>query len=132
MVAVVMVACATEPSADISLPEGAVLIEASAEYRDWWASTEACSGRTGDFEQITWYMVPDVMTMTTGIGEKVGLWVRHDGRTAIVVAGAYVNNELVVRHEMLHDLLEREGHPDEYFVNRCGLTWESWGATASR
>lgn len=32
----------------------------------------------------------------------------------------------VVRHEMLHALLDRGDHPPEYFVSRCGLTWESW------
>jgi hypothetical protein len=34
----------------------------------------------------------------------------------------------VVRHEMLHALLGRQGHPSEYFVTRCGLTWASWGS----
>jgi len=45
-----------------------------------------------------------------------------------VIAGNYAEHEMVVRHEMLHALLQREGHPTDYFVNRCHLTWESWSA----
>lgn len=39
----------------------------------------------------------------------------------------YVNDEMVVRREMLHVLLDEIGHPDGYFVDRCHLTWTSWG-----
>jgi hypothetical protein len=35
-------------------------------------------------------------------------------------------DEMVVRHEMLHDLLGRPGHPDPPFGVGCPLTWESW------
>jgi hypothetical protein len=35
-------------------------------------------------------------------------------------------NEMVVRHEMLHDLLDRAGHPDPPFGNPCPLTWATW------
>ena len=44
----------------------------------------------------------------------------------IAVAEGYVAHELVVRHEMLHALLDREGHPPLYFQQRCALTWETW------
>jgi hypothetical protein len=33
---------------------------------------------------------------------------------------------MVVRHEMLHDLMRRSGHPDPPFGNGCPLTWETW------
>jgi hypothetical protein len=33
---------------------------------------------------------------------------------------------MVIRHEMLHSLIGQSGHPAEYFVERCGLTWETW------
>ena len=35
-------------------------------------------------------------------------------------ATAKVENPLVVRHEMLHELLGRGDHPAEYFQRRCG------------
>jgi hypothetical protein len=33
---------------------------------------------------------------------------------------------MVVRHEMLHDLLGRAGHPDPPFGSPCTLTWATW------
>lgn len=35
-------------------------------------------------------------------------------------------NEMVVRHEMLHDLIGRPGHPDPPFGSPCPLTWATW------
>jgi hypothetical protein len=108
------------------LPATAQVMTPPAEYREWWSETEACSGLQGTFEQIQWYIVPDSMSFTTETGEKVGLWSESSAGTRIIIAGAYAEHELVVRHEMLHALLNREGHPTEYFQTKCGLTWESW------
>jgi hypothetical protein len=34
---------------------------------------------------------------------------------------------MVIRHEMLHDLIGEPGHPDPPFgPEGCGLTWTSW------
>jgi hypothetical protein len=108
------------------LPPDAQLMSAPPEYLEWWHKTEACSGRQGDPSAIEWYVVPDKAVFETSDGEKVGLWSRSSDGTRIVLAGLYAHNELVVRHEMLHALLNHEGHPSEYFVTRCQLTWDSW------
>lgn len=108
------------------LPATAKVIAAPEQYRAWWSATEACSGLRGSFESIQWYIVPDSLTFTTESGEKVGLWSESSAGTRIILAGAYANHELVVRHEMLHALLDREGHPAEYFQAKCGLTWDTW------
>jgi hypothetical protein len=71
-------------------------------------------------------VVPGVETFETDAGPKVGMWVKEGGREIIVIAGNYQNHEMVVRHEMLHSLLRGHGHPTDYFVERCHLTWESW------
>lgn len=110
------------------LPEGAVPLTAPPAYADWFERTEACAGLSGDFTAIEWYVVPDVTTFETELGDKVGLWEQTGGVTRITLAGAYTEHEMVVRHEMLHDLLGREGHPQEYFVTRCHLTWDSWAS----
>lgn len=130
-IALIALGCAPAPFSPNALLDGAVPFSAPTEYRSWWASTEACSGRTGDFESIEWYTVPGA-SMDTDIGEKVGFWARHDGLSTITIAGDYLDHELVIRHEMLHELLGRDGHPDEYFVARCGLTWDSWQVASSR
>jgi hypothetical protein len=40
-------------------------------------------------------------------------------------------DEMVVRHEMLHDLLSRPGHPDPPFGKGCPLTWNTWHGGAA-
>jgi hypothetical protein len=95
-------------------------------YLEWHTKTEACSGLLGDFSTIQFYVVPGVETFPTRAGSKVGEWTFDGATNRIVIAGNYANSEMVVRHELLHSLLQREGHPAEYFVNRCHLTWESW------
>ncbi|MDZ4863120.1 MAG: hypothetical protein SGJ01_06695 [Gemmatimonadota bacterium] len=109
-----------------ALPSGAMLLIAPPEYEAWWTATEACAGESSDFQRIEWYVVPDVRTFPTTAGEKVGLWSHSSDGMRIILAGDYADNELVVRHEMLHALLDRNGHPAEYFQERCHLTWESW------
>jgi hypothetical protein len=109
------------------IPDHAHQIEPPAEYRGWWSATELCSDLTGRFEAIEWYVVPGASTIPTESGPKVGVWSRSSAGTRIVLAGNYAGSELVVRHEMLHALLDRGGHPPEYFEERCRLTWETWG-----
>ena len=111
------------------LPANAQLMIAPEQYRDWWEATEACSGREGDFDAIEWYVVPGVETFETEAGPKVGLWSHSSEGMRVVVADGYAENELVVRHEMLHALLNRGGHPEEYFNTRCNLTWDSWSSS---
>ena len=111
---------------ETSLPANAQLLTAPAEFAAWHARTEACSGLRGNFGAIEWYVVPGVDAFETSEGPKVGLWSKVGDRERIVVAGNLQRNEMVIRHEILHSLLGRQGHPSEYFVTRCGLTWESW------
>ncbi len=117
-------ACALEPSSP--LPQGAELMVAPPTYQSWWAKTEECSQREGNFNRISWYVVPGVRTFQSEIGEVVGFWTRTDAGTRIILAGDYASSELVVRHEMLHELLAHPGHPPEYFGERCPLTWATW------
>ena len=117
--------CMTEPS--VALPEGAEAFTPPQQYVQWWGATESCSELQGNMARVEWYVVPGAATFPTDQGEKVGIRIRTGDRIRIVVAGQYQMLELVVRHEMLHALLDAPGHPDEYFTSRCRLTWESWG-----
>lgn len=122
-------ACASLSPSESSLPVGAVEVAAPAMYREWHAKTQTCSGLEGKFSTLKFYIVPGVETFPTIAGPKVGEWMSHGGEGRIVIAGNYQDHEMVVRHELLHSLLQAEGHPPEYFVNRCRLTWESWNGT---
>lgn len=127
-VSVLVSACTTLGPSEISLPPGAVRLAAPEIYRDWHLKTEECSGRTGEFPTIQFYVVPGVDSFSTEEGRKVGWWILEGGINRIVIAGNLAAQEMVVRHEMLHALLQRAGHPPEYFVDRCHLTWESWNS----
>lgn len=130
--------CATVAPSSSSLPALAVRFEAPAHFQAWFSQTESCSGLTAAFQLVEWYVVPGVNDFDVEGEARVGMWQRVDGKSQIVIAGNYVDHEMVVSHEILHHLLGREGHPAELFVERCQLTWESWsarhatGAIASR
>ena len=117
---VIVSACGFDPEGDLPMDPPAV-------YREWWAKTEACSGRTGDFDRLRWSVI-EGNSFPCSSGECAGHW-RTDHH--IFLAGDWVMDEMVVRHEMLHDLLGRPGHPDPPFGVGCPLTWESWNGGAT-
>lgn len=108
-------------------PEGDTPLSPPPVYREWWAKTQACSGRTGNFDRVSWSVVAGE-SFPCSSGECVGHW-RTDHH--IFLAGAWAMNEMVVRHEMLHDLIGHPGHPDPPFGVGCPLTWESWNNGAA-
>jgi hypothetical protein len=112
---VLVAACGFDPGNDSPLTPPAV-------YREWWAKTEACSGLSGDFDRVRWSVVAG-HSFACSSGKCAGHWEPgHD----IYIAQDWTANEMVVRHEMLHDLLGRAGHPDPPFGSPCPLTWSTW------
>lgn len=126
LLGVLAAACGTTQPTEQTLPSLAVRIEAPTAYQEWFARTEACSGLAGNFQAIEWYVVPGVNSFMMDGAERAGMWQRRDGRSQIVIAGNYADHEMVVSHEILHDLLGRQGHPEEFFESRCPLTWSAW------
>ncbi|HYC34070.1 MAG TPA: hypothetical protein VEB59_17390 [Gemmatimonadales bacterium] len=97
-------------------------------YREWWAKTEACSGLSGDYDRVEWQVVAGD-SFDCKSGQCVGHW---QPSHQIWIAEPYVNNEMVVRHEMLHDLLNGGGHPNPPFGEGCPVTWSTWpGSTTT-
>jgi hypothetical protein len=105
----------TEP-----LPAGAALLDPAPDsYRTWWQEVEACSGRTGNFDAISWYYVPNVGVFPVGTNPNVdGYWQPY--HHSITLAGFKIYDALLVRHEALHAILNTVDHPAEYFVQKCG------------
>jgi hypothetical protein len=101
---------------------GSAPMEAPALYREWWAKTESCSGLRGDFDRIEWQIVPGY-SFECNSGQCAGHWQRGH---QIYLAEEWKMNEMVVRHEMLHDLMNGGGHPNPPFGQGCPLTWETW------
>lgn len=118
--------CASLTPSESLMPAGAVPVPMTAQYQGWFQTTEQCSGLRGNLASVQFYVVPGVETFATPDGQKVGEWISEGGNHRIIIAGNYQDHEMVVRHELLHALLKQDGHPDEYFVTRCQLTWDSW------
>ena len=103
-------------------PAGSEPWEPPAVYREWWQKTQACSGLSGNFDRVEWMIVPGE-SFTCSSGQCVGHW---DPGHKIFLASNWSMHEMVVRHEMLHDLMRRSGHPSPPFGHGCPLTWETW------
>lgn len=110
-------------------PEDAERIEPPEIYRAWWSRTEQCSGRTGRMTRIQWFKVPG-HGFACPTGTCAGRW---EDNHSIYIAEDWLEHEMVVRHEMLHELLNVPGHPDPPFGDPCPLTWSTWsGGSAAR
>jgi len=103
-------------------PEGDSPMQPLEAYREWWNKTEACSGRKGNFDRISWKVV-DGYSFPCKSGQCVGHW---ESGHEIWIAREWLSDEMVVRHEMLHDLIGEPGHPNPPFGAECPLTWASW------
>lgn len=115
IVLIVLTACGFDPGDDSPMTPPSV-------YREWWAKTEACSGLRGNFDRVKWSVVAG-HSFPCASGRCAGHW---EPGHEVFIAEQWLMNEMVVRHEMLHDLLERAGHPDPPFGSPCPLTWATW------
>lgn len=85
-------------------------------YQTWWDELETCSRRSGDFQRVEWHLVeagPD-RTFPCGPRECAGAW---ESPHAIYIAGGYMGAELLVKHEMIHDLVQSGSHLDRAFFD---------------
>lgn len=98
----------------LRFPEGALELQPLAPYRTWWHLVESCSGRAGNFEAVRYFVASDI---DPDDAETNGVWFSAGNR--IVLTPEATRLGAVVRHEMLHALLRRPGHPREAFAERC-------------
>src|SRR5688572_6639568 len=108
-VAAVIGLAACRSLVDPDLPADARQFAPPAVYARWWAMTEACSGLSGDLSSVSWFVVPGVTTVSLNGIEVDGYWSLGSNRIVIAEAGMLAGGK--VRHEMLHALLQRRGHP---------------------
>ena len=117
LAAAAIVSCADSVTAP--LPVGAQRFTPPEVFRRWWALTEQCSGLAGDYDAVTWYVVPGVASIPGSDGSPVqGTWELKENR--IVLAGDAQFAGDLVRHEMLHALLHGGTHPRDEFIGKCG------------
>ena len=107
---------ATAPAVDV--PAAAVSLAPPARFALWWRLTQTCAATTGDFAAVKWYVVPNTTTLTYQGKQVDAYWIGNPDR--IVLADSRKNDGPIVRHEMLHALLHRNGHPRDAFLTACG------------
>lgn len=83
-------------------------MEPPAIYYDYWQETEGCSHLIGDYYNVRWYIVPGASFATPNTNHAAGYWMPNNN--IIYIAEYYVYYPRVVRHEMLHSLLNEGGH----------------------
>jgi hypothetical protein len=98
------------------LPPGAEALQALAPYGSWWSDVENCSGKRADMARIAWFIVPNEDHFVYRGKSFDGYWWSTHW---VVLASPFVDDAAIVRHEMLHDLLNRGDHPAEFFQRRC-------------
>lgn len=116
---IALAACTTptEPH----FPDDAIALGVPPQFALWWRMTQACSGLRGDLGAVHWYVQPDVETLSIpGDHDKQygGYWWAIGNR--VLLTEKAVTDGWLVRHEMLHVLIGRAGHPRGDFVDRCG------------
>jgi hypothetical protein len=99
------------------LPADAVQFTPPAVYTTWWQMTEACSGLSGPLSGVTWYQTNDIVYDTHSGDVIAAYWV--PGSNRIVVMTTLMNDGGVIRHEMLHALRQKGGHPRDQFLGKC-------------
>jgi hypothetical protein len=99
-------------------PPNAVLVQPRPEYRIWWEVVESCSGHTRDFDAVRWYRVPIGEGLNVSGENAAGAWFADENSIAIGDGWRTVGS--LVRHEILHAILQMGSHPPEYFRDACG------------
>jgi hypothetical protein len=117
-ISLVAAACERAPTAP---PADALRFDPPEHFRALWAATEQCSGHQRSFDVVRWYEVPDAWQVPNHEGTLVAAFYDLRGNY-IVIAGAYLASDPLVRHEELHAILDRPGHPAEF--DRCDLRLE--------
>jgi hypothetical protein len=112
-------ACYSIIGPELTLPPDAVRTDPSVEYAAWYAETELCTGVTGSFAAVRWFAVPHERWWDP-VHEQyaIGTWrAPHD----IYVSQHHRDSESLVKHEIVHDLLEGGLTYDPRFENCSGI-----------
>ncbi len=87
-------------------------------YTDWWSEIESCSGQSGDMARVEWSIA---LAIKVNGRQVVGHWrPPHD----ILLREGKELDPLVVKHEMLHDLLQGDAAHSSPAWEDCGVRAE--------
>jgi hypothetical protein len=112
-----MLAAACERPVAPVLVDGAERFEPPPVYQLWWEMTLYCTGRRAPLSTVRWYFVPGARTVQVNGERYAGYW--SSAGNSIVLAEEAMLDGPLVRHEMLHSLVEVGNHPRGEFLGRC-------------
>jgi hypothetical protein len=105
---------------DPPLPSDAEQFSPPAVYSQWWNMTQACSEKSGSLSSVSWYKTDEALHDPRNGEELSGYWSSASNR--IVLKSTAMLDGSVVRHEMLHALLQAGSHPRTEFLGKCAGT----------
>jgi hypothetical protein len=86
-------------------------------YSTWWNMTQACSGLTGSLDAVTWFRTDQRLRSSRTEESIAGYWGSFSNRIVLTTPAMLDGGS--VRHEMLHSLLRKGGHPRNQFLGKC-------------
>ena len=86
-------------------------------YRIWWSEVEACIGTQAPFERVRWYQAENIVDTDAGT-EHDGAW--YPPHTIYIRSDRLFYTK-VIKHEMVHELLQRRDHDSLFFRACAGL-----------
>ena len=87
-------------------PVNARPLDPPAIYQLWWRQVEACTEFNARFDRVDWFEA-DELVNTERETRHMGAWKPPH---SIYVRTGNVLSESVVKHEMVHELLQRKDH----------------------
>jgi len=110
-------ACTVDGPTSPDFPIGAVNYKPLPVYSRWWSQVEACSGLRGDFNHVLYYKIPGATGFNFRTLRNVpAMWMEDD---RIVVAENSVRSGQIVRHQMLHSLMQQGHHKRDAYLQAC-------------
>ena len=100
--AILLAACASP----LAPPDGAEPFAPLPVYETWWADMTDCAEVPADFYRVEWLAAPDGFDPGTGQIHH-GMW---KSPHTIYIARQHLSVEWLVKHEMLHDILQTGDH----------------------
>ena len=95
--------------------EGAVAFTPPDRYRTLWSGVQSCSGESGSFGRVRWFVSSELRGGTSILGQ----WLPPHN---ITIKAGYERHDDVVRHEMLHDLLDGDPTHSDAAWEACGVS----------
>lgn len=106
-----LVALAACRGSELLWPADAEPFEPREWWRGWYAEVEACLGVSGDYDRVEWFHG----TVVFRGDQRGGAW--YPPHRIVLTRGPY-SGQRIVRHEMVHEIVQEPHRPDNAWTFR--------------